>query len=198
MPQNTLLALVRDTVNDPRGGASRILEMHLPEAVLWQALMAVVSVSVLLTELGELIIATPVDPLMPVFLQNPLLTAAVQFGLLVVMVYAIHFIGRAVGGVGQFAGALALTVWLQVILIFLQLLQTVFLFVLPAIASLIGVFGVGLFFWLLSHFVAVLHGFPSVLKTFAGIVASMVGIVFGMSLIMSILGITFSGALPDV
>lgn len=194
----SLLNLARDTVSDPREGARRVLALHLPEAVLWQGLVLVVVLSVLLTTLGELIAPSPVDPLLPVFAANPLFTAVVQGGLLVVTVYAIHFIGRAFGGTGNFAGALALTVWLQSIMMLLQVAQTVFLVLLPPIAGLIGVLGVGLFFWLLSHFVTVLHGYNSALRTFFGIIASMVGIVFAMSLAMSLLGITLQGALPDV
>jgi hypothetical protein len=194
----SLIALARETISDPGAGARRVLGLGLPEGVLWQALVAVVAISVLLTQLGEYLVPTPMDPLLPVFRANPLLTAVIQGGLLVVTVYAIHVIGRGFGGKGEFAGALALTVWLQFLLVCLQVVQTFFLLVLPPVAGLIGLFGIGLFFWLLSHFVAALHGFPSVLKTFVAIIASMIAIIFGMSLVMSILGITLGGALSDV
>ncbi|TCP63450.1 Yip1-like protein [Rhodovulum bhavnagarense] len=193
-----LIRLARDTVSDPREGARRVLALNLSEGLLWQALVLVVVVSVLLTALGEIAVPAPVDPLLPVFSANPLLTAVVQGGLLVVMVYAIHFIGRGFGGHGDFAGAMTLTVWLQFIMMLLQVAQTVFLIVFPPLAGLIGMLGIGLFFWLLSHFVTVLHGYASALRTFFGIMASMVGIVFGISLIMSLLGVTLQGALPDV
>ncbi|WP_132542880.1 Yip1 family protein [Rhodovulum euryhalinum] len=200
MPQSplSLLALARDTIRDPRDGARRVLAFGLPEGVLWQALVAVVAISVLLTQAGEYLVPTPVDPLLPVFMANPMLTAVVQGGLLVVTVYAIHIIGRRFGGRGSFAGALALTVWLQVIMLMLQVVQTVFLIVLTPLAGLVSMFGIGLFFWLLSHFVAALHGFPSALKTFVAIIGTMFAMVFGMSLVMSLLGITFGGALSDV
>lgn len=193
-----LIRMARDTVSDPREGARRVLAMRVPEGILWQALLLVVVLSVLLTSVGELIVPAPMDPLFPVFAANPLFTAVVQGGLLVVMVYAIHFIGRGLGGRGDFAGALALTVWLQCIMMLLQVAQTLCLILLPPVAGLIGLFGIGLFFWLLSHFVAVLHGYGSVLRTFFGILAWMVGIIFAISLLMSLLGITLQGALPDV
>lgn len=200
MPETrvSLLALARDTVSDPKDGARRVLALAPEEGVLWQALVLVVALSALLTQLGELLVPTPVDPLLPVFTANPLLAAVIQGGLLVVTIYAIHFIGRAVGGSGSFRGAMALVVWLQFIMICLQVVQTVALIVLPPFAGLIGLFGIGLFFWLLSHFVAALHGFPSVGRTFVGILMSMIAIVFGMSIIMSILGFTFSGVPTDV
>ncbi|MBK1634570.1 YIP1 family protein [Rhodovulum adriaticum] len=192
------LQLASQTVRDPREGARRVLSLRVPEGLLWQALVLVVVVSVLLTSLGELLVPAPVDPLVPVFAANPMFTAVVQGGLLVVTVYAIHFIGRAMGGKGDFAGALALTVWLQFIMTLLQVAQTVFLLVLPPVAGLIGVLGIGLFFWLLSNFVTVLHGFTSAVGTFFGILVSMVAIVFAVSILMSLLGITLQGALPDV
>ncbi|GAA0303669.1 Yip1 family protein [Rhodovulum strictum] len=194
----SLLALARDTVSDPREGARRILALDLPEGVLWQALVAVVAVSVLLTRLGDLLVPTPADPLVPIFGENPLLIAVVQGGLLVVTVYAVYAIGRAFGGFGSFAGALAITVWLQVIMVLLQVVQTVFLLILPPLAGLVGLVGIGLFFYLLSNFVTVLHGFSSAMKTFFMILASMMGIVVGMSILLSIFGITFGGALSDV
>ncbi|HDR27771.1 YIP1 family protein [Rhodovulum sp.] len=193
-----LLALARDTVTDPREGARRMLALDLPEGVLWQALMAVVAVSVLLTRIGDYLVPTPMNPLLPIFGENPLLIAVVQGGLLVVTVYAVYGIGRFFGGIGSFAGALALTVWLQVIMVLLQVVQTASLLILPPLAGLVGMFGIGLFFYLLSNFVAVLHGFSSVLKTFFMILASMFAIVIGMSILMSLLGITFGGALSDV
>jgi hypothetical protein len=194
----SLLALARDTVSDPNDGARRVLALAPPASVLWQALILVVVLSVLMTRLAEFLVASPTDPLLPIFAAHPMLTASLQCGLLVVMVYAIHYIGRAFGGTGAFDDALALTVWLQFIMVCLQVVQTVFLIVLPPVAGIIGLLGIGLFFWLLSHFVAVLHGFPSALRTFLGIVVSMIGIIFGLSLVMSILGITLAGALPDV
>ncbi|TCP40854.1 Yip1-like protein [Rhodovulum marinum] len=194
----SLIALARETLSNPRGGARAVLSLGLPEGVLWQMLVAIVSISVLLTQLGEYLVPAPMDPLTPVFRANPLLTAVVQGGLLVVTVYAIHVIGRRFGGRGDFAGALALTVWLQALMVGLQVVQTLFLVALPPVAGLVGLFGIGLFFWLLSHFVAELHGFFSAIKTFAAIIASMVAIILGMSLFMSILGITFGGALSDV
>ncbi|MBN2905270.1 MAG: YIP1 family protein [Rhodobacteraceae bacterium] len=193
-----LLKLALESVRDPRDGARRVLALALPEGALWQGLVLVVVLSVMLTQLGEILVPLPVDPLLPVFLANPLLTGVIQGGLLVVMIYAIHFLGRAFGGTGTFAGALALAVWLQFIMVCLQVVQTVFLIVLPPVAGMIGVFGLGLFFYLLSHFVAVLHGFPSPLRTFVAIIAAMIGILFGISILMSVLGFTLGGALPDV
>lgn len=200
MPQMIppLAALLRETVRDPQGGARRILALGLPEGVLWQALVAVVSISVLLTQLGEHLVPPPMDPLSPVLRDNPMLTAVVQGGLLAVMVYAIHFIGRGFGGRGSFAGALALTVWLQVLMVALQVVQTLFLLVLPPVAGLIGLAGIFAFFWFLSHFVAALHGFASVFMTFMAILASMFGIVMGMSVILLLLGIIFGGGISDV
>ncbi|ARE41692.1 hypothetical protein RGUI_3551 [Rhodovulum sp. P5] len=197
-PRPSLLALARDTVSDPATGARRVLALAPGEGVLWEALVAMVAVGVLLSELNNYLIGSPTGLVPQMLVANPLLTAVSQFGLLVVAIYAIHFIGRAVGGTGTFAGAMALTVWLQFIMVCLQVVQIVFLIIMPPIASLIGILGLGLSLWLLSHFVAVLHGFPSVLKTFVGIIASTVGIAFGMTLIMTILGITLGGAVSDV
>ena len=109
--------------------------------------------------------------------------------LLVVMVFAIHWVGRALGGRGSLEESILLVSWLQFIMVCLQVVQTLSLLVLPVVASLLGVVGLVLFLWLLTNFVAVLHGFKSLAQVFVMILVSAFGLVFVATIVLSILGV---------
>ncbi|QIE41871.1 YIP1 family protein [Rhodobacteraceae bacterium SC52] len=187
-----LLAAALATLRRPRDGVARVLNAQLPTAILWTMLAAVVAASVALGQ-GTLILATGGAALGNPYLANPLVMFLIQIGLLVVMVYAIHFIGRLMGGQGVFEDTLALVVWLQFVMACLQVVQTIALFVLPPVADVIGIVGLVVFIWLLTHFIATVHGFKSLGLVFGMILVSAFGITFAMSLILTMMGVVAPG-----
>ena len=100
---------------------------------------------------------------------------------------------RWFGGKGDLASTVVLMSWLEIILIGLQLIQTVALVLLPPLAEVIGLFGLALFLWLLVKFVTELHGFKSAWKVFGTILAT----IFTVSLALAILLVGLGG-LPNV
>jgi len=176
------------TLQAPRAMAEDVLAERLPGAVLWAMLTAVVAVSVVLGQ-GSLLLAEGETVDNP-YLGNPFALFALQMGILAVMVAATHHIGRFMGGMGSFEGALALVTWLQFVLVCLQVVQTLAMFVAPPIADLIGIAGIVLFLWLFTNFVAVLHGFPSLGLVFVMILLSAFGLTFLISLLLTMLGLT--------
>lgn len=186
-----IVAQAIETVKDPRGVAARMMKLGLPVSVLWQALALVVTISVLLGQ-GTLLL-TAGDGAALVIMPLPL--ALLQFTLLGVMVLAIHTIGRAMGGVGGFDGALTLVVWLQIVMVCLQLVQSVSFLLIPPFAVVLGYAGLVLFLWLLTNFVAVLHGFQSLGIVFVMILMSAFAIAFVISLLLAIVGVVPPGGL---
>lgn len=187
-----VLSAALTTVRDPKGGATDVLQARLPLDALWTLLVAVVAVSVVLGQ-GSLMLANGELMGANAYLANPMLMWAIQLGLLVVMVYAIHHIGRAMGGGGAFEGALAMVVWLQVVMACVQVLQTLALFLAPPLSDILGIVGLVLFLWLLTNFVAVLHGFESLGLVFVMILMSAFGITFILSLILAMVGLGVPG-----
>lgn len=174
-----LLALARFTLQSPREGARRVMKAAVPVQARWVALGVTAIVSAMLAHLSI--------ALMPIEFRaqmgqgmSPFVTAVVQAGLMVASVYLVHAVGRWRGGTGSFEDALILMVWLQFILMMLQLLQIVVQVVLPPLSDLVGLISVAVFLWLLSNFVAELHGFRSVGKVFFGILLMI--FVFGLLL----------------
>lgn len=189
-----LMRLAFESVRAPREGARQVQTVDLPRGARWQALIAVVIVSVLLSQATAFLAPAGSDILMGAMLANPIGATIVQLCLMVIMVFSVFWIGRAMGGHGSFDDTILLIAWMQFIMVGLQLVQTAALVLIPPLASLIGVLGLGLFFWLLTNFVAELHGFRSLFQVFLMIILSIIGIAFVLSLVLSIIGIAVPGA----
>lgn len=186
----SLLSLARDTVRDPKEGARRVLALPLPPRAAWDGLALVLILSLLLAYLTTMLLGGSSDPLLPGFAHSPLLAAVIQAGMLVVMIGAIHGVGRMMGGSGTLEGAVRLTAWLQFIMLVLQVIQVVFLLVLPGVVGLIGLLSVGLMLWLLTNFIAVLHGFRSLMAVFMMILATTFALSFVLVLLLALFGVS--------
>lgn len=182
MDLSEILQAVRFTLRSPRAGARLVMNLDLPVAARWMALALMAIVSTLLTLLS--LAASPLaeDPAVQMLRQSPIFLATLQGLVMLVASALIHVQGRWAGGTGRFVDALVLVVWLQVILSLIQAVQIVVGLVLPALADLIGVATLGLFVWLLTNFIAELHGFRSLVLVFVGIL----GTVLLLSLILSV------------
>jgi hypothetical protein len=76
---------------------------------------------------------------------------------------------------------------LQFILLCVQGAQLVALLVVPPLADLLSVAGLVVFLWLLTAFVAELHGFASMGRVLAGIIGSLFAAAFVLAILVQIL-----------
>ena len=190
-----LLSLVRLSVSSPREGMRTLLNLNLDRRVLWPAMWMVVALSSVLYNLA-IWIAPPAAGANLILPTSPFLLAALTGGVLVLSVFALHYIGRMFGGVGNFSGSLLTVVWTQVLMLMAQLVQLVLLFVAPMIGNLFGL-GVGIMaIWLFVNFVAELHGFRSLGLVLAGIIGASIGVIFGLSLLLALVAV-FLGVDPQ-
>jgi hypothetical protein len=178
----------------PREVAAEILALRIDRTIGWQLLFAVVLVSVVLTEAMALLFAGAAGAEMATPIAGPMALAVVQVSLTVLMVFATYWVGRAFGGQGRFADAILLVAWLQFVLLCLQVVQMLALLLIPVFAFFIGVAAVVLFFWLLTNFVAALHGFQRLGRVFGGVVASF----FALGLVMMIVFALIGVQIPEV
>ncbi len=170
-----LLNAARLSVERPKEGARQILNLHLSlgEAGIGLALMAVIST--LFAEISNMLSPIQAEPIVAAAFATPFGLAVLQFVVMGSAAVLIRIVGRWAGGRGDLAGALVLVGWLQAILLLLQVVQLMALLVLPAFVGPIGLFGVTLFGWLLTNFVAELHSFKSLGKVFLCILAVLLG-----------------------
>lgn len=178
-----VLEMARFTLMNPREGALRAMQMNLAMQARWLLLVLVASLSALLTHLSFGLLPPDLRAMMGESMQSPLRSAILQGGVLLAGVLAIHLIGRARGGTGNFADALLLVGWLQFILLGVQIAQLVAQVVAPVVGEVIGIAGIVLFLWVLTNFVAALHGFKSLGSVFLGII----GTIFAVSLAFAML-----------
>ncbi|MGP3697524.1 Yip1 family protein [Rhodobacter sp. NSM] len=179
-----LLRLARFTVTNPRDGARAIMALGLPMEARWIALVLTAVGAALVTFLGLTLLPQDVRQLIGDDLPSPLFSAALQVGLLSLSAMLIYRIGAWRGGRGSFGDSILLVAWLQFILLCLEVIQLVAQLVLPPLADLLGVAGIVLFFWLLTHFVAELHGFTSTVAVLGGILLALFGMAFALAAIL--------------
>jgi Yip1 domain len=174
-PAARILALAQLTLQDPRRAAGVLLAQGVPQAARMMGLFFVAVVSAILASLQVAAMQGPADPLLTAMTASPLQAAVLQALILILSVILIHAIGRAFGGTGCFPDALLIMVWLQFLLLGAQLLQLAADLFAPALAGIIGILALATFLWLLTAFIAELHGFRSRGMVFLGVIGTMLG-----------------------
>lgn len=186
---SALLGLMRESVADPRAGARRIILARLPMSARWMALALVVVLSVLFGQLTLRLMLGP-SGMMGTALGGPVQSLMLQGGVLLLMAGAAYQVGRFMGGGGSFADAVLLIAFLQGVMVLIQLVQIVALMLIPPVAGIFGLVGFAVFLWMLTGFVAEMHGFRSLLGVFGMIFVTAFGLAFLMAMLLAMLGIT--------
>ncbi|OIP86583.1 MAG: hypothetical protein AUK37_02980 [Rhodobacterales bacterium CG2_30_65_12] len=183
-----LFGMALQTVPEPRKVAREVQGLGYPRRVLWQALGLLLVAGTFLAVIGSILF--PVDPeTAGALFADPILTGIAQATVSVLTVFGIYWIGRVLGGTGSFDQALLTVIWLQFVLLIIEL-GVVFLGVFaPGLALILWVMGMVMTFWILSHFIAEMHGFRSAGAVFGGIFLVLIMFAVAMSIVFSLLGI---------
>jgi hypothetical protein len=188
------MTMIRDSVAEPRETAERLLALRPGLGVVIQAAVLVSVVDVLvLSLLGGGAMALPAaegQVLLPPFAHAALLLAS-----LVLSAGALQVGGQILGGRGRFEQALLLVVWLEVIMIAVQLVTLLGALALPPLAGLLGLLGLAVLLWCLVHFTRVLHGFQGFGRTVAALLVGATAVLFALTGILAMLGV---GGPPNV
>lgn len=184
------LQLVIDSLRRPRGAAQQVLALDLPQHVLLLAAAATSCVGILAVYLALVVSPGPVDPVSAMLLANPLLGAVVQFLVLLAVVGLTARVGAIFKGTGDLQGALALVVWLNVMMLILQMVQLAAMLALPVLVPIIWLVTLFWALWAFANFVAELHGFGNPFLVLGGVLVTLVVLLFGISILLAILGIS--------
>ncbi len=185
-----------DTVGDPREGARKIMAYDMERRQRWETLLLIAVLSAVFAYISIWLSTSVTEPqLNDVARTNPFVLGLSQIFVLVVMVFAIHLIGRMAGGEGSLDNAILLVAWLQFVLICLQILQIIAALFIPFIAVLIGLVGLFIVFRLLTVFIAELHGFRSTVSVFIGVLIVMIVLAAVLSFVFGVFGIDMMGVL---
>ncbi len=193
--------LFRETVNNPRSAARRVIALNPPANLMAEVLALVVILSVLAGQ-GVYFLsgggAADGEILLPEIFSSPFRLVVAQGVLMAIMVIATWRIGQLFGGGGTLSETVALVAWLQFVMVCLQIVQSVIGLFMPGAAVMLGVLGIAAFFYLLTIFICELHGFTRPGMVFAGIMASMMGLIFALSILLGLLGLGLAGEMPNV
>ncbi|WP_176473873.1 Yip1 family protein [Actibacterium ureilyticum] len=185
----TCVALARDTLRDPRQAARQVLALDLPREVVWSLLGLVAVGSLAATLIGDRMLPQGTMAMMPFLTRAPILGALFLAAAMVILSAVLSRLGQLFGGAGTFDQALRLIVWSQILMLALQLLQTVFIPISPTISALIGLVGFVWFIWLAAAFTAELHAFDGAGKGLVVAVLSVFVTAFALMILMVMLGI---------
>ncbi len=177
-------ALAQLTLQDPRQAARVLLAEDVPMRARTAGLLLVAVVSALLASLQVGTDLQGLDPLSAFMLASPFRAALFQWLFLALSVVLIHRVGRAFDGRGSLPDALLIVVWLQLLMLALQLLQLAATLVAPPLSGIIGLAGFALFPWLMTAFIAELHGFRNRGLVFLGMVLTALGTGFVLGIAM--------------
>jgi Yip1 domain len=184
-----ITTLAQLTLMDPRRAARTLLAEDVPLPARTAGLLFVAVVAAVLASIPAGLQPATMDPASAFMLASPFRAAVIQWVFLALSVVLIHNVGRAFGGSGSFPDALLVVVWLQLIMLGFQALQLLAFIAAPPLGGLVGLASVGVFFWLMTCFIAVLHGFAALWAVLAGIVGVMIatGLVIGI-VVVSLVG----------
>ncbi|WP_165351896.1 YIP1 family protein [Salipiger sp. IMCC34102] len=179
---------VKRSLIDPAGTSRRLLSEPLSRATRYALLALVTILSVLLVELGQVIVTGEMAVRMTPFTLTLILACS-----LVVLTFAIHLMGRIFGGTGTHDQTVLLVAWWQGIGLVIQVAQTIALLILPPMATLVTLVGLAWLVFALLHFVNELHGFGSLFKSLGTVLLGILGFSFGIAFILTLLGVSVQG-----
>lgn len=192
-----LWGLVRLTLQSPAEGARAVINLGLSRNDLWLSLALVTVLSVLLMVLSTgtvMVLPLGVDPLY----VSPIGYGVIMGSGLVLLVFAIHYTGQALGGKGIFSDSLALVVWLEVMSLALRLVQVLVGLISTGLAAVIALGAAVFLFWCLIRFTDEVHQFNSVGKSILTLVLALVGISVGITIILTFIGVGATQGLSNV
>lgn len=191
--------LALDTLRDPKGTCEKIMGWNLDRPTLYMALFAVAAINALLASIPVILTPGGVEPelraALPILalLERPLVFFALVAGTLVVMIQALFWAGRAMGGQGSLGDVMALLIWLQAMRALAQLVILVLGLFAPVLSALAALVLQLVALWLFLHFLSAAMRFDSLFRAFGLLVAVAAGLFLGLMLILSLLGFSAGG-----
>ncbi len=179
------------TVQDPAEAARQLMAIQLDRGTLWTAVFLVAVLNTLLAGLNNVLMpnTTPIPGLFDV--------PAVYFffvgGGLVLTILTLFWVGRAFGGEGSMEDIMVVVVWLQFMRVLVQATALVLLLTIPMLSILLILVAALVGIWILVHFVDQAHRFGSLGKAAGVLIAAFVGMVVGVSILLSMIGVSAVG-----
>lgn len=188
-----LWQMVGLTLRDPASAARALMALQVPRAALRVGLLLVSVLNTAMFVLANWLV--PPQPGQPVLfdIPAPIYLLLVICGL-VMMIHAVFWTGRILGGTGSLVDVMVLILWLQALRVAVQVIILALIFIAPLLSAVV-VFATGLLgIFIMLHFVNQAHRLNSLWRSAGVLVASLLAIVVGLSVLLSLLGGPIVGA----
>lgn len=185
--------LIRLSIVRPREVARQVVAWDVPASVLLEAAVAISCLGALITWIGALLMPGAGDPLILFFGGMPFLIVLTQLINLVVIAVLITVIGRLCGGQGRLKGAFTAIIWINVVMILLQLAQSVVVWLIPPLALLVSFLLFNWVIWAMTVFIAELHGFKNIFAVAVLVFLTAMVMTFGLISVLTGLGMVPQG-----
>lgn len=179
-----------DTLSRPRLAARRLIALDLPARDVIAAALVIACCAILLAYATMRMGGEMIDDVSARLLSMPLAAAGIEFAVLMVVAWLTWKVGQLFGGRGTLGGAATLVVWLNAMLLGIQILQLVLLAVLPALAAALALVGMIWALWAFANFVTELHGFDNPFMVLGGVVLTGLLLLIALGLLFAILGLS--------
>ncbi len=179
-----VIALVDQTLRQPRAAGQTILKLNLGPFVSALCLLGTVGISVVMFFLIMMGQGSGAG-MMPI---GPIALAVSLTGVTALFAIALTVCGLPFRGAGRVDQAIVLLAWLQAMLIGFQVLQLAIGLVSVQAAGVFGIL-VGVFvIWLLLNFTAALHELPSLGAAVVVVLLAVVGLALAFSFLINLSG----------
>ncbi|MFD3189175.1 YIP1 family protein [Sedimentitalea sp. HM32M-2] len=186
MTASELRKLTVLSVKDPASGARAVLRWPIRREGLWVALALIAVLNALLFSLSNLLVPGP-SPL-PGLFGVPLVYCGLVVGGLILTIYTLFWVGRALGGSGSLEDVMRVILWLQALRLLVQAAALLLILTVPVLSALL-VFGASLYgIFMLLHFVNQAHGLKSIGRSAMVLIGAMLAMVLALTLLISLFG----------
>ncbi len=188
--------LALQSVTSPRSVARLLLSVRPGAEALWTGFALVVVMNALIFSLS-LVLFPPQGPL-PFFLGAPTGFIATQAATLGGMIVVMTLTGRMFGGSGRIEDVAVLLIWMQGLRVLVQASLLVILPISDTLSGLMVLVASGLGVWILLNFIDEAHELGGLGKSAVVLVLGILGLAFGLSLLLTLAGVSPEGMMGNV
>lgn len=187
-----LRALLAQTILAPADAARTILAYNPPRDAGWMALMFASILNTFAYFATSAMVTVPEDFLLPTF-ASPVIYLTLSFSFSVMVIFGVHWTGQALGGKSHFSALVSMLAWLVCVQSLADFAFLGLLLFVPLLASLFSL-AAGLYgLWVFLNFIKVSHEFSTMGKAILTITLTLVALIVGLSVFLSIIGVTAMG-----
>ncbi len=183
-----LFGMALQSIPEPRKIARELFNLRLNRGALWQALILLLVIGAMMG-VGSSVLFPPAPELSGTVFAMPLMVSLAEASIAIITVFLIFWLGRAAGGTGAFEDAIVTVIWLNFVLLIVQMTVLVLSLFAPSLAALVWLAGGFAGFWILSHFIAEMHGFTSAMRVFLAILLTSFVAVAVLSIVLAMMGV---------